>query len=303
MPPVTRRQAQQHQPERSPSWECETGSLPVDDSQPPSPTSSPNSDIGSDTGVGSDEEDFEDPSNNNKHVRNARSPNWLPWQDRFLLREVSAHRPILASRHDAAAERNSLAARLKENSRKQAHRQNETHSLQKTGANEEIDEHVQTMTNVVGLIGGNQASKKEFLNTKKEQHKLEMEMCDAMLKGHVPREILTNITQLGQGTVHEKQGQWKQKLNACDDLDKENDPSHVSKWPHRQNVLEKVLMCREESDQRLLEAAHEQDERRHGELRDGLTRIEIRIINWTSNKIFLKARRGAYEILGDLQVM
>ncbi|KIJ47961.1 hypothetical protein M422DRAFT_248102 [Sphaerobolus stellatus SS14] len=163
MPPVTRRQAQQHQPERSPSWECETGSLPVDDSQPPSPTSSPNSDIGSNTGVGSDEEDFEDPSNNNKHVRNARSPNWLPWQDRFLLREVSAHRPFLASRHDAAAEWNSLAARLKENSRKQgsmidrtgpgcrsrfrrlvlAHRQNETRSLQKTGANEEIDEHVQ----------------------------------------------------------------------------------------------------------------------------------------------------------------
>ncbi|KIJ45993.1 hypothetical protein M422DRAFT_250416 [Sphaerobolus stellatus SS14] len=301
MPTTRSQQAHLNQVTRntSPTWECETGSLPQDTekSTSPSPSPSPSHSSIATTSPSppSDSHQVTAPLSNSKYVRNAKKPKWSAWQDRFLVQEVFACRPFLASHRDAASAWEELAKKILETSKTQgtaidrtgaacrtqfkrlvkAHKSNETRSLQDTGTNEQIDEHVQTMTDLVALVDGHEASKEEFLATSKKQQALQqkaaLEMRDAAMKGCVPRTALSDVTQMEGATVHEKQGQRKRKtMSAVSDTDKENAGPSVRKRPRHETALEKVLKHREQNEQRQLEEARAEDERRHQELKEGL---------------------------------
>ncbi|KIJ52217.1 hypothetical protein M422DRAFT_243822 [Sphaerobolus stellatus SS14] len=164
----------------------------------------------------------------------------MPWQDRFLAREVFSHRPFLANPHEAGAAWDRLAERLLEDSWcqgsgteincmggsllcqiQEAHhtpqdivQKNETKSLQKAGADEEVNEHIK----------------------------------------------------LPGATSCEKQGQ---RITASLEFDKENQ-ALTRKWLRHQSALEKVLIECDRMDQRQLQQAQEQDEHHHGELKEGM---------------------------------
>ncbi|KIJ48870.1 hypothetical protein M422DRAFT_247235 [Sphaerobolus stellatus SS14] len=233
----------------------------------------------------------------NRQARNAKNPHWQPWQDRFLAKVVFTYRPFLVDRREVAAAWDELAQRLLEDSRSQGprsvidrtggacrtrfkrlirtHKINETKSLQKTGTDEEVSDHIKTMTELVALVDGHEASKAEFLSTTKKQQDLQqkaaLEMRDAAMKGCVPRTKLTDVTQLPEATVREKQGQRKRKSTSSE-ADKENE-FPVRKCSRHQSAIEKVLQQREMADQQQLQAAREQDEHRHAEIKGGMDRM------------------------------
>ncbi|KIJ40479.1 hypothetical protein M422DRAFT_256740 [Sphaerobolus stellatus SS14] len=230
MPITTRSQAKQLEDRRSesPAWDCETQSLPENDPDGP-PCASP-----------VDATSAESPAINS-HTQNAKSPKWLPWQDRFLAREVFAHRPFLAGQHKISAAWDTLAAKMKEDSGDEIERtgsacrtrfkllikhqkKNETRSLQKTGTNEEIDDHIKVMIDLVDLVEGYEASKEEFTASTKKQQEMQQKAALQM-----------------RASVREKQGQRKRKLMALSESDKENVNSHSRKRVRHQTAIDKAL--------------------------------------------------------------
>ncbi|KIJ47651.1 hypothetical protein M422DRAFT_248662 [Sphaerobolus stellatus SS14] len=107
------------------------------------------------------------------------------------------------------------------------HKQDETHSLQKTGTNEEVDEHVRVMTDLVALIDGYMAAKEQV-----------------SMGGMWPRNTLSNIAQLDGATTHEKQSQHKRKRAQTSDSaesDQDNSVPSVVKQSRNQTTLAGVL--------------------------------------------------------------
>ncbi|KIJ51636.1 hypothetical protein M422DRAFT_243937 [Sphaerobolus stellatus SS14] len=301
--PTTRSQAnnQSHdRPQKSPSWDCENGSLPKDTpSAVMSCSASPEQSIVASLESGEDGSG-EEVEEGSKQVKNARSPPWLPWQDRFLAAEVLKHQPFLATHRDTQQAWKNLAQELENDSKKKgtaicrtgpacsarfkkilaAHKQDETRSLQKTGTNEEVDEHVRVMTDLVALIDGHMAAKEHVsmgvkAKASKEQ-KAALELRDAAMKGMRPRNTLSDIAQLDGAMTHEKQSQRKRKRAQTADSaesDKENSVPSVAKRSRNQITLASVLQQREEEDTKHLEEACARDERRHEQLVNGFERL------------------------------
>ncbi|KIJ33505.1 hypothetical protein M422DRAFT_264435 [Sphaerobolus stellatus SS14] len=322
--PLTRNQARAQQGsarQTSPTWECENGTLPDNDSRPSSP--SPTDDVSHESGSDSERsEAFAGSEVENSKIRNAKSPNWLPWQDRFLVREVFKHRPFLKSRPEVVSMWNFVARKLKEDSKHDgsvidrtgpacrrrfkrlihAHRKSETRSLQKTGTNEEVNSHIETLTDLMALIEGYDAAKKEFLDISMEQCDLQTkasyEMRDAAMTGQVDRSTLIDVMQLEGATVRERQGQRKRKSASLADSNKENSSVHPSKRTHHETALKKVLNQHQENDQKQLEEACEKDCHCHEEL---LTKLDCmagsidRLTNTLQSQAEREAERNAQQ--------
>ncbi|KIJ37542.1 hypothetical protein M422DRAFT_259898 [Sphaerobolus stellatus SS14] len=269
--PVTRSQSQPKPANphaESVKWAVENGPLPKSDLETSSSASPANNTL-------SALEEAVEPSTTGKQARNAKNPHW----------------PFLAKSCKPTAVWDALTVKMLEDSTRQGsvinctgaacrarfkrlvkgHKNDETHSLQKTGTNEEVDDHIKTMTDLVALVNGHEASKEEFLDTMKKQQALQqkaaLQMHDAVMKGRVPRNTLTDVAQLDGATVREKQGQRKQKLASSgpSDSDKVNIHPGVNR-PHHQSALERVLIQHEETDQKQLEDACIQYEHRHQEI-------------------------------------
>ncbi|KIJ43356.1 hypothetical protein M422DRAFT_253237 [Sphaerobolus stellatus SS14] len=80
-------------------------------------------------------------------------------------------------------------------------KKNETCSLQKTGTNEEIDDHIKVMINLVDLVEGYEASKEGFMaSTKKQQEmqqKATLQMCASVHEARLTNEyLLRTVTPL-----------------------------------------------------------------------------------------------------------
>ncbi|KIJ55435.1 hypothetical protein M422DRAFT_240057 [Sphaerobolus stellatus SS14] len=244
------------------------------------------------------EEDNQEGGEESRQVKNARNPPWLAWQDRFLAAEVFKHQPFLATRRDAQKAWINLAQEMEKDSRLkgtvikwsgpachsrfkkilEGHKQNETRSLQKTGTNEDIDEHVWVMTDLMALIDGHDAAKEQKsagakAKASKEQQAA-LELCDAAMMGMRLRNTLSDIAQLDGATAHEKQGQRKCKQSQTSSgTDKENCAPSASKCVRNQTTIASVLQQREEEDVKQLEEARACDEQRHKQIIDGFDRM------------------------------
>ncbi|KIJ30863.1 hypothetical protein M422DRAFT_267574 [Sphaerobolus stellatus SS14] len=234
--PTTRSQARQttlHLPRNSPSWDCEDGSLPEEDSSQQSLCSASPQQSESSPPSERDQNLESDDGNTSKHVKNVRSPYWLPWQDQFLAAEVAKHESFLATRRNGQMAWSKLAEEMEKDSREKgtvikrsgpacrtrfkrilaAHQKEETKSLQKTGVNEEIDAHIQTLTDLISLIDAHNLVKEKAstgarTKASKEQAAA-LELKDAVMNGIRPRNTLMDISQLDGATAREKQGQRK----------------------------------------------------------------------------------------------
>ncbi|KAJ7159804.1 hypothetical protein C8R43DRAFT_1124173 [Mycena crocata] len=223
---------------------------------------------------------------------NARSPRWLAWQDRLLIQEAERHRPFNAPRGDASRQAwESLAVQLLKDSSTngspvnrtgaacrarfqkliKAHNADQTRSLQKTGTDEEVDEHIELLTQVVELVHAHELEKDERSAASRKKADVEaqtaLELRDAAMQGIVPRNALTDVTQLEGASVREKQGQraHKRRYEDTSNSDKENSDSDEHKPKRRRNPLTDLVKERNASDAKRLDKAREADERRHEE--------------------------------------
>ncbi|KIJ38363.1 hypothetical protein M422DRAFT_259023 [Sphaerobolus stellatus SS14] len=161
------------QQRQSPTWDCEHGSLPA--SEDSNHGNTVQSKFEKSTSPDMDEDSpssIEQMHTGNRQSKNASSPRWLPWQDRFLASEALNLRPFLKSRQDTREAWEHLAVTLHVDSKRcgteinrtgpacrhrfekiiDSHRKEETRSLQKTGTNEEVDEHIQNLTDIIALL-------------------------------------------------------------------------------------------------------------------------------------------------------
>ncbi|KIJ40658.1 hypothetical protein M422DRAFT_256349 [Sphaerobolus stellatus SS14] len=152
-----------------------------------------------------------------------------------------------------------------------AHRKEETQSLQKTGSNEQINEHIQNMTDLVALVDDFTSEKVEMSKKAQKKENIErisaLEMCDAGMRGLVDSNMLTDLGQLEDATVQEKQGQRKRGPTQSD---KENIPI---KRPRDQNVIVNALQQCQIEDEKLLNEARACDEAHHQQLISGIDRL------------------------------
>ncbi|KAJ6568690.1 hypothetical protein B0H19DRAFT_1349307 [Mycena capillaripes] len=148
-------------------------------SQSPSRSVSPNADL---EGSEPDTDAATHHVGRDVQSQNARSPPWLAWQDRSLIQEVDRLRPFNAPRGDAAKNAwDTLAVELRKNRNAngsvinrtgaacrarfqklvKAHKADQTRSLQKTGTDEEVDEHIELLSQVVELVDARELQKGE----------------------------------------------------------------------------------------------------------------------------------------------
>ncbi|KIJ24057.1 hypothetical protein M422DRAFT_275258, partial [Sphaerobolus stellatus SS14] len=234
----------------------------------------------------------------NSQSKNASSPRWLPWQDRFLAAEVIKLRPFLENRRDTLQAWEQLADTLHKDSRRtgtmidrtgpacrqrfkkilQAHKQNETRSLQKTGTDEEVDEHVQNMTDIVALVDAHEEEKTQKSFSVKQRKSTEkeaaLELRKASMLGIVNREKLSDVSQLDGASVREKQGQRKRKRQSAGSSDdnKENIPT-IAKRSRGQSAIERVLEQRQVKDTKLLQEVREWEDHHQQEIVGGIDRL------------------------------
>ncbi|KIJ23156.1 hypothetical protein M422DRAFT_276327 [Sphaerobolus stellatus SS14] len=239
--------------EGSPPWDCEDGPLPSANAGSASPDSEE-----------IDHSSTSDPEESGKQATNARSPYWQPWEDRFLASEVEKHRPFLASRPGTKI--------------LEVHWKNETRSLQKTGTDEDINTHIQNMTDITALIDSHVSANKELSNVSKakanREHQGSLELRIASMTGVVPRNTLTDVTE-GMGASHqEKQAQRKRKHSTRDsEANKENCSLGPSKRLRKQTAMEKALDRSEQDVSSCLDEVQIQDRQRHEQLLNGFDRM------------------------------
>ncbi|KIJ30244.1 hypothetical protein M422DRAFT_268295 [Sphaerobolus stellatus SS14] len=292
--PTTRHQARisaAKEARESPTWDCENGSLesgtesgsaseirhsPVNSSPTQSPEPPPSV--------------FPE----DKQLKNAKNPNWQPWQDRYLAAEVLKHRPFLQPRSATYEAWERLAAELAADSKKsgpfreinrsgaacrarftkilKAHQREETRSLQKSGANEGIDEHIENMTNLAALVDETASEKAEKSSKARKKDEIEkaatLEIPQSAMKGLVDSQKLTDIGQLEGATVREKQGQ--RKCKHSNESDKENTPV---KRPRSQSAIANALQEHQRKDEKLLADARAREDARQQEMMDGLNKV------------------------------
>ncbi|KAF7292640.1 Myb-like domain-containing protein [Mycena indigotica] len=293
----------------SPDWDIPSGGFPTPDEERLSPfvpsdsgsrESSPEAEA---EGMSGSEDDDEQLSSDRgvptTAVSNARSPRWLPWQDRALVQSIDVVRPFEADRGDDTAQawqrvavelftattangtavnRTSEACRGRFRLILKAHRKQQTRAKQLTGAVEDVDEHVKLLDDIVDFLDGQQTSKVKKTSAARTKAAVEdvggKEMRDAAMRGLVRGSGLTDVAKLEGSTIREKQGQrraLKRRHAADDDSDKENNSAgsgndcdrSVAPKRRRRNQLMEMLDNRVEHDTKLLKDAQAVDERRH----------------------------------------
>ncbi|KAJ6494599.1 hypothetical protein DFH09DRAFT_353512 [Mycena vulgaris] len=255
-------------------------------SPPPHPATPEASDHASD-------DEFSNPNELNvTQSQNARSARWLPWQDRLLIQEVEKHRPFNAARGDATKEawatlavellkdstidstpinRTGPSCRARFQKLLKAHSADETRSLQKTGTDEEVDSHLELLTQVSELVRARELEKDEKSATARKKADVEaqaaLQLRDSAMKGLVRREALTDVATLDGASVREKQGQRKRRRSAegAFEPEKENDEIVQPKSKRRRNQLTDIVKSRNASDAKRLDQARKLDEQRHAE--------------------------------------
>ncbi|KAJ7849026.1 hypothetical protein B0H13DRAFT_2361530 [Mycena leptocephala] len=293
--------ARQGQPEKE--------ATPFVPSHSPSPSrsASPNADL---EGSEPDMDDAMHHVGRDVQSQNARNPPWLAWQDRSLVQEVYRLRPFNAPRGDAAKNAwDTLAVELLKNSNAngsainrtgaacrarfqklvKGHKADQTRSLQKTVTDEEVDEHIELLTQVVELVDARDLQKGEKSAASRKKVDLEtkaaLELRDAAMKGLVRREALTDVARLEGASVREKQGQRKRKRAHAEasDSEKENEETTNDDFkPKRKrgrNQLVEIVKHRNAADAKRLEKARQLDEQRHTEMRQ----LQQRSINLQEN--------------------
>ncbi|KAF8954131.1 hypothetical protein BDZ97DRAFT_1928712 [Flammula alnicola] len=287
---------------KSPKWQCETGSLPEDEDEVPSPVQ-PETQQWNTEPSEADEQPPADSALHLKQAKNARSPLWLPWQDRFLASEALKLRPFLEPRgkpaQDAwdhlaqclfedsitlgsAIQRSGPACRARFKKLLEAHKKAETRSLQKTGTDEQVDEHLENMTNIAALVDV-QASEKEgkatgVKNKADKEQQAALELRDAAMMGVVPRQTLSDISQLDGATWREKRGQREQPQKrvhspTVGSSDKENLRPAGKRRCAANNVIEKALNDHHTATEQRLAEARRLDEQRQQQLLNGFAHI------------------------------
>ncbi|KIJ31629.1 hypothetical protein M422DRAFT_266657 [Sphaerobolus stellatus SS14] len=287
------------QARKSPSWDCETGPLPLNEDPTESDVvhaESPKSP--SPPCLFDSSESINEVQAVGRQSTNAQSPRWLPWQDRFLASEVLKHKPFQEPRRDTQKAWKNLADELRKDSRSvgteigrtgsacrarfykilDGHRKNETRSLQKTGTDEEVDEHVENLTELASLVDSHEEVKTQKTAAGKKRVSAEqqaaLDLRKSAMLGVVNRDTLTDVSHLEGATVREKQGQRKRKHasagpSGLDTEDKENIPV---KRP-RQSAIERIIEKRQKDDEELLKEVREREDQRQHELLGGLDRL------------------------------
>ncbi|KAJ7041322.1 hypothetical protein C8F04DRAFT_1230408 [Mycena alexandri] len=241
------------------------------------------------------EDEGTDPALSAVQSQNACSPPWLPWHDRALIMEAEKHRPFNAARGDASKNawdtlavellksstlngalinRTGAACRARFQKLVKAHKADETRSLQKTGTDEEVNEHIELLTQVVELIQAHELEKDERSTASRRKADVEtkaaLELRDAAMKGLVRRDHLTDVAQLAGASVREKQGQRNHKRKhdeTTSDSDKENmsDADEKPKRKRGRNQLLEIVQKRNTADSKRLDKARQLDEKRYAE--------------------------------------
>ncbi|KAF6742219.1 hypothetical protein DFP72DRAFT_1179447 [Ephemerocybe angulata] len=295
--PRTRRQTAQN-PSPLPS--------PVPSEQEPEPTARSSSIASSDDAHTSPSRS-PSPDRVSKQVKNARQPNWRAWQDRALIEEALSLKPFLESkgapiqeawdtladtmhRHTAqnggtSIDRTGAACRARFKVIMDAHKRNEARSLQDTGTNEDVNEHIMRLTTIAALIKDHEDEKERKAASAKSRTSAEtkaaLELRDAAMKGTVKRDTLTDIAELPGSTVRERQGQRRKRARSpsMNDSEKENmDGDCGDQRPRKvrrsvNSILRDSLEQRAKSDNIALEAARARDETRQVQLVDRLDRM------------------------------
>ncbi|THU77872.1 hypothetical protein K435DRAFT_786508 [Dendrothele bispora CBS 962.96] len=275
----------------SPPWDCENHSIrsgtPSASDTEDQVNSHPDEEADDVVDEPSDDEtsDRDDSTQGDvQQSRNARSPNWKPWQDRYLVQMVDKLRPFEVGRHEVRNAWDELAAALKKESSQQSskstidrtgsacrsrfhslmkfHEQEQTRSKQKTGTNEEVDAHIRLLDNLVEQYHESKLTSKDT-----NQHKLDLEkqagleIRDAAMRSLVPRENLTDVAE-GDASIRERQGQRKRKRSSSDASDKENGSSPKKS---RRKKLDDILVEHNAIDEVRLREAREREEQIHRE--------------------------------------
>ncbi|KIJ24165.1 hypothetical protein M422DRAFT_275118 [Sphaerobolus stellatus SS14] len=279
--PTTRAQAatiMTNEPPKSPIWQCEDGALPSEDSgdsdfREPFQRSRSSS---VDSHEGSEHLGFVQPeSRQSKNARNPQPRNVLQaaWDE--LARQMAIDSCKLGPVSEI--KRTGSACRSRFNKILEAHRRDETKSLQKTGTNEVVDEHIKNLTELVSLVDGHDTEKVQRSAKAKKKESIErtaaLELRKAAMGRLVDSTGLMDISQLEGATIREKQGQRKRKHSSSpgdDESDKENMPIKRSRG---QSVIEKVFNQRQKEDEKLLAEVREREEQRQGELMGGFDRL------------------------------
>ncbi|KAJ8094464.1 hypothetical protein PM082_010898 [Marasmius tenuissimus] len=261
----THAQKQQDDQERptSPPWDCASGGLPSPDPEP-----NVNDTASRDASPARQVNEDEDPVDGIHHECdnedtqgsvNRRNMNWLAWQDRMLAVELLDAHPFEAARGTGAWDK--FAERLYQTSIStgsrtpirhtgascrtrflrlmEKHVADQMRSMQKTGTNEEIDEHVKNMTELYELYTPRKSNLQQL--SAKAQSKIRAEenagaeLRDASMKGLVEHEKLTDITKQIQGsTIREKQGQCKRKgTSKGSESDEDDSTENMNPSPKR----------------------------------------------------------------------
>ncbi|KAJ7602476.1 hypothetical protein B0H17DRAFT_1222775 [Mycena rosella] len=212
----------------------------------------------------------------------------MPWQDRLLIQEVEKHRPFTAARGDAtrdawaalavellkdsaingtAVDRTGPACLARFQKLLKAHN---TKSLQKTGTDEEVNQHIELMTQVAELFDAQKFARHERSAAAQKKADVEtmaaLQLRDGAMRGLVRRENLTDFALLDGASVREKQGQRKRRRAAdTSDFEKENDDSGAARPKRRRNQLTEIVKGRNAADTKRLEQARKRDEERHTE--------------------------------------
>ncbi|KAG8893190.1 hypothetical protein FRC00_010872 [Tulasnella sp. 408] len=278
-PPLPSPPAGNSQPFESPSSSSQTPQEPHED-RPDTEIEEPVSDSNGSEG----EEDDGDSQNDDQSESQPEVPpnrtrgrgrSWQPWEDRILAKEVLAKRAFDPPYGQTVTEE-------------------QTRAMQATGTDEEVDEHVQTMTEAVQLIDdlqvrGEKASESAKLKMEKERQ-AGIEMRRAAMQNMVLREELIDVADLETATVRERQGQRKRQVHISiqtpkpelnsppnDDTDKENvaiaGPSKKRR-SNFQSAMTKAFREHQAKEDKVLEEARKRAEDHHTDLQDGLARLE-----------------------------
>ncbi|KAJ7511540.1 hypothetical protein B0H11DRAFT_2214420 [Mycena galericulata] len=149
-----------------------------------------------------------------------------------------------------------------------AHKADETRSLQKTGTDEEVNQHIELMTQIAELVHAREFARDERSAAARKKADVETtaasQLRDSAMRGLVRREALTDVASLDGASVREKQGQRKRHRSLTSDSEKENDA--VERKPkRRRNQLADIVKERNVTDAKRLEEARKMDEKRHAE--------------------------------------
>ncbi|KAK6989009.1 Myb-like domain-containing protein [Favolaschia claudopus] len=249
-------------------------------SRPASPH--PPSDGGGESDLENDEETFP-ASLDAKQSQKARSPRWLPWEDRYLAQQAEKLRLFAPQRGDERRKawdglavdllkastingkpinRTGPACRARLEKLLDAQRREQTRSLQLTGTNQEVDDHPELMTHLVELVDAQKHEKDAKSNSARKKIDVETKAArDGAMKGLVRREALTDVSSLEGASVREKQGQRKYVNMAQAGLENCDEP----KPKRRRNQLTHIVKNRNAADAKQLEQARKLEQDRHNE--------------------------------------